>query len=354
LSNLPAKDAASVLKDIKEPNASINPDYVAYNVALNNGESLTGFVRAQDEESLRLLAADGKESILKRADVKLLSPSSTSLMPSGLLDASNEAQVRDLLTFLLNAPPTRTQAEITSALDRAAPSLAGSRHLSVVLVTSKQDHGPAQHDYPNWQKKWHALLARANNVNVEDAWLWPTLAQFTQADVLVFYYWNRDWNEDKLHELDDFLARGKGIVVLHSATIGDPMVEQLAERMGLASDSVKTKYLHTPIDLKIVATNNPIMGGLPKQIHFIDEPYWPMIGDTNKIEVLATAAVDGADWPIMWTFQKDKGRVFASIFGHYTWTWEDPIYRLIVLRGIAWAAGVETGSLENLAVGEMR
>src|SRR6266850_1942339 len=79
LSNLTAKDAASVLKDIKEPNASINPDYVAYNVALKDGETLTGFVRAQDERSLRLVAADGKENILKRADVKTLAPSSISL-----------------------------------------------------------------------------------------------------------------------------------------------------------------------------------------------------------------------------------------------------------------------------------
>jgi putative heme-binding domain-containing protein len=349
LSNLPSKDAASVLKDIKEPNASINPDYVAYNIGLNNGETLTGFVRAQDEQSLRLVAADGKESILKRADLKSLSPSSTSLMPNGLLDSVNEGQVRDLLTFLLNAPPSRTSNEITSALAPDARSSATSRRLSIVLVASKQDHGPAQHDYPAWQKKWHALLVRSTNVIVEDAWLWPAPEQFAHADVLVFYYWNRDWNAQKMGQLDEFLARGKGVVVLHSATIGNPMVDQLAERIGLASDSVKTKYLHTPVDLKIVATNNPIMRGLPNQIHFIDEPYWPMIGDTNRIEVLATAAVDGADWPIMWTFQKDKGRVFAGIFGHYTWTWEDPIYRLIVLRAMAWAGGENPATLESLA-----
>jgi putative heme-binding domain-containing protein len=349
LSNLPAKDAASVLKDIKEPSASINPDYVAYNVALKDGETLTGFVRVQDEHSLRLFAADGKESILKRADVKSLSPSSISLMPVGLLDSVNEGQVRDLLTFLLNAPPSRSPQLIASALALDARSSATSRRLSIVLIASKQDHGPAQHDYPAWQKNWHGLLVQSPNVIVEDAWLWPAPEQFAHADVLVFYYWNRDWDESKLRELDDFLARGKGIVLLHSATIGNPVVEQLAERTGLASDSEKTKYLHTPIDLKIVATNNPIMRGLPKQIHFIDEPYWPMIGVTNKVEVLASAPVDGGDWPIMWTFQKDQGRVFASIFGHYTWTWEDPIYRLIVLRAIAWAGGENTALLESLA-----
>ncbi len=74
-----------------------------------------------------------------------------------------------------------------------------------------------------------------------------------------------------------------------------------------------------------------------------------MIGDTNKIEVLATAEVEGGARPIMWTFQKGKGRVFASIFGHYTWTLDDPLFRVILLRAIAWAAGEDARRLERLA-----
>jgi type 1 glutamine amidotransferase len=30
--------------------------------------------------------------------------------------------------------------------------------------------------------------------------------------------------------------------------------------------------------------------------------------------------------------------VFGSIPGHYNWTFDDPLYRVIVLRGIAWAS----------------
>jgi type 1 glutamine amidotransferase len=54
----------------------------------------------------------------------------------------------------------------------------------------------------------------------------------------------------------------------------------------------------------------------------------------------------------MWTFQKGKGRVFASILGHYTWTLDDSLFRLLVLRGIAWAAGADPATLEPLAVRE--
>jgi type 1 glutamine amidotransferase len=63
-----------------------------------------------------------------------------------------------------------------------------------------------------------------------------------------------------------------------------------------------------------------------------------MIGDTNNIQVLATAIREGVPCPMMWTFEKGKGRVFASIPGHYTWTHEDPMFRIIALRGIAWCA----------------
>jgi putative heme-binding domain-containing protein len=350
LSNLVSRDAGSVLRDIKEPSASINPDFVAYNVTLQNGGQLTGFVRAQDERSLRLVGADGKESVFPRAGVKELRPSTVSLMPTGLLDALNEGQIRDLLTFLLNASPIRSRAEVENALASSTPrsALRPSR-LEIVLVASKQDHPAHQHDYPAWQTNWHRMLASATNVMVSDAWLWPSAEQFQHAGVLLFYYWNHDWNREKLQQLDEFLERGGGIVALHSATIGNPEPDQLAGRIGLASDSLRTKYLHTSIDLKIVApTNHPIMLGLPRQIHFLDEPYWPMVGDTNKIQVLATAEQEGSAWPMMWTFQKDKGRVFGSILGHYTWTLDDPLFRVIVLRGIAWVAGEDVDRLEAL------
>jgi type 1 glutamine amidotransferase len=53
----------------------------------------------------------------------------------------------------------------------------------------------------------------------------------------------------------------------------------------------------------------------------------------------------------MWTFEKGKGRVFVSIFGHYTWTLDDPLFRTLVLRGIGWAAGGDVNRLSHPAGG---
>ena len=37
------------------------------------------------------------------------------------------------------------------------------------------------------------------------------------------------------------------------------------------------------------------------------------------------------------TYTSGKGRVFGTTTGHYTYTYFDPMYRLILLRGIAWS-----------------
>ncbi|NOS68874.1 MAG: c-type cytochrome [Verrucomicrobia bacterium] len=349
LDTLISRDAAAVLRDIKEPSASINPDFVAYNVNWRD-EELTGFIRSHNDIGLRLVGADGKEQVVPRAEIKQLRVSAVSLMPTGLLDGLGEAQVRDLLTFLLHAPPVRTSKEIQAALTPARPqSVAGEKPLSIVLVAGKQDHGPGQHDYPTWQKKWHALLTRARGVTISDAWEWPDAEQFQKANVIVFYFWNQDWNAERLHQLDEFQARGGGVVVLHSATIADKEPEQLALRFGLAAQPGPTKYLHAPFDLKFVApASHPVTVNLPPHVRLLDEPYWPMFGDTNRIEILASTELEGKEWPMMWTFQAGKGRVFASIPSHYTWTLDDPLFRMLLLRGIAWAGGMEEAQFENL------
>jgi type 1 glutamine amidotransferase len=47
---------------------------------------------------------------------------------------------------------------------------------------------------------------------------------------------------------------------------------------------------------------------------------------------------DGAPQPQLWVREHGQGRVFASIVGHFTWTFDDPLYRILLLRGMAWSA----------------
>lgn len=347
LSNLVHRDATSVLRDIRDPNATLHPDYVTHVAELLNGESVTGFIRTEQVNSVRFADANGRETLVRRDQIRDLHPTGQSLMPAGLLERLDERGVRDLLTYLLHEPPVRTRAQVDVMLGPAgAPS--NTVPLSLVLVASKQDHGPGQHDYPAWQKKWHRLFATLSPIHSETAWEWPTPAQFASADVLVFYFWNHDWSAERYAQLDAFQARGGGLVFLHSAVIADQNPEQLAERIGLSAQPQRVKYRHTAFALEL-ARGHPLAVGLPGSVPFLDEPYWPLVGDPLRVRVVASAHVDGEPRPLVWTFERGRGRVFVSILGHYTWTLDDPIWRLLCLRGIAWTSQREGVDLRRFA-----
>jgi type 1 glutamine amidotransferase len=279
--------------------------------------------------------------VLARAKIESVRPTELSLMPAGLLEDRKETEVRDLLTFLLWEPPRRSPELLARLANQVqSPREEPAKELRLVLVASRQDHGAGQHDYPSWQTNWSRLLSSpANKTVAETAWEWPSLAQFDTASIIVFYFWNHDWSASRLARLDAFLERGGGVVLIHSAVIADQEPELLAERTGLSAHPRRTGYRHMPFELRLVDREHPITRGLPERITFLDEPYWPLIGDTNAVHVLASAKVDGEVRPLIWTRQKGGGRVFASVPGHYTWTLNDPLFRTLLRRGIAWAAG---------------
>ena len=51
--------------------------------------------------------------------------------------------------------------------------------------------------------------------------------------------------------------------------------------------------------------------------------------------------VQGADpaQPVFWCYELGEGRVFGCVPGHSAQTFDDPVFRKLLLRGIAWAAG---------------
>src|SRR5204863_113012 len=102
LSNLVHRDRDSILRDINDPSALINPDHVAYNVTLASGDALSALLKSQDEKIVHLVAADGQEHAYERKAIANIETSGVSLMPSGLLEGLERDRILDLLTFLLH------------------------------------------------------------------------------------------------------------------------------------------------------------------------------------------------------------------------------------------------------------
>jgi putative heme-binding domain-containing protein len=358
LSNLIHRDYVSVLKDIREPNAAINPDHVAYNVELNDGELLTAVLKSDSADQFSFADATGRSVRITKKKVKSIKPATLSLMPEGLWAALTVEQQKDLMTFLLttpldpapleaaNPPPPRSRAEINALLSAAnRQSAINNRQFQIILCAGPKDHGPGEHDYPLWQKRWEKMLPLADGVKVGTAMNWPNTEQFKTADVIVFYSNNPGWNAERAKELDVFLARGGGVAYLHYAVDGQKDVDALAQRIGLAWRGGASKFRHGALDLKLYS--HPLASGFTK-LDFIDESYWQLVGDPKNIELLATGLEDGAHQPLIWTRTQGKGRVFVSILGHYSWTFDDPLFRLLILRGICWAGGQPMDRLADL------
>lgn len=104
LSNLNQVNPESVLQDIIEPSARINPDHISYIITTNSGDTVSGLVR-QEGDQLIVLEGIDKQTKVARSEVKDIRPSKISLMPEGYKDLG-EKKLRDLLLFLTEeAPP---------------------------------------------------------------------------------------------------------------------------------------------------------------------------------------------------------------------------------------------------------
>ena len=96
---------------------------------------------------------------------------------------------------------------------------------------------------------------------------------------------------------------------------------------------------------------HPAFKGLPQSVTLNDESYWDLL-KRNNVEVIGAIApksdnkkvsfadilkTEGVRSDAFWAYTSGKGRAFGTTTGHYTYTYFDPMYRLILLRGIAWS-----------------
>lgn len=235
-------------------------------------------------------------------------------------------------------PESRSQSQILKILNvTPKASSKNGKALHLVFVASKKTHGKDQHDYPVWQHRWSNLFASAKQVTTSTAQNWPSEEQFKKADLIAFNAMQKGkLDAAKAKRLHDYLSQGGAMINLHIGVDGRNAAKEMSECIGLVW-SKGAKFRHGPMKLTITQPNHPIMQGLGDKIEFYDEVYWNLTGDPKAIDVLATSQEKDEITPQIWTKTIGKGRTFAHIGGHYSWTYDDPIYRIQVFRGMAWA-----------------
>lgn len=278
-------------------------------------------------------------------------------------------------------PPGRAAVEAALVLRQSVAEKEGP--LRLVLLDDRKDHGPAGnglHDYPLWKERWALLLGgRAasaathsnlhgapikdgdsakgtEDVTIEQARGWPSDAQFASANVIVAYCYLA-WTDARKKQVADYLGRGGGLVLIHSATWTKPKADpDVAALVGIGGFQ---RFRHGEVRVELAAAKHAICRGLPRTLTLKDETYWPPTPplDASRVTVLATSRekVGGKNGrnqpqPLFWTYKVGRGRVFGCVPGHFAWTFDDPWFRLWLLRGMAWAAGGSPYRFDDLAL----
>lgn len=243
--------------------------------------------------------------------------------------------------------------KIIGPVTRAAPS----RDLHIVWVWGIDKlHEKETHEYAWVMDRYvNQLLPRIPRVTVTPSMYFPKKALWEKADLVVFYFWSREKWDYRL--VDDFQKRGGGLIFIHMALM-QGSGEALSKRIGLAWDlkqnGTRWGVLPSPVTLTDAAAESPIFKGFPKTFELADEFYWQLRGDPSRVTALVTAPagpaianrplpgppekkdLDGIKWPVMWTTEVGRGRVFCSGAGHNYFTFNDPYFRIILLRAMAW------------------
>ena len=93
------RDLDYVLANVYDPSALIGKDYQASIIATRDGRTLTGIIRAEDKDAIRL-ATTTETLVIPRTEVEERRLSDASMMPEGLWDNLPDHEVRSLIAYL--------------------------------------------------------------------------------------------------------------------------------------------------------------------------------------------------------------------------------------------------------------
>ena len=92
-----------LLRQILEPSHEINKKYQPWQFVTNDGEVLSGVIKAEDERGMQvmtnLLLPDQVRTLSQR-DIEIRQPSTVSPMPEGLVNVLTRQEIEDLVSFL--------------------------------------------------------------------------------------------------------------------------------------------------------------------------------------------------------------------------------------------------------------
>jgi uncharacterized protein len=162
-------------------------------------------------------------------------------------------------------------------------------------------------------------------------------------DAIVFANTTGDLPLPEKEALVDFVKSGKGFVGMHSASDTfhgwTPYIEMLGGEFQTHHEQVRVECINQDPE-------HPATRHLGTTYDVFDEIYLLKNFDRTKVHGLLTldkhpnTGIPG-DYPIAWTKEIGKGRLFYTSLGHREDVWLSDAYQQHVLGGLKWALGLE-------------
>jgi putative heme-binding domain-containing protein len=145
LAALADKTPADFLNAILDPNAVVEPRFVAYNIETKDGRSLSGIVNAETATTLTLVQGGGAQETVLRSDIQEMRASGLSLMPEGLEQNMSPQDLANLIAYLKTSPRPFGGASAEQS-EQAKKNFLSAGCNGLGKIVSAADRLP----YPSW------------------------------------------------------------------------------------------------------------------------------------------------------------------------------------------------------------
>ncbi len=266
-----------------------------------------------------------------------------------------------ILLFLLAAVSLPVWSQGRGAASGEPPqTVINPKGLRVFIWSGLKTHSAGLHDYPLFLAQWSTVLNQQGAV-VDGALHFPTAADLDRTDVLLIYRGDAGYmTPTQKADLEAFVRRGGGMVLLHDAECG-PDPEYYSTIVGGAKRHGESNSAAGKITYKVVDKTHPITKDLP-DMTLDEEAFFRMTWAKDPpIHPLVTAQLPddprvgehkGEVVPQVWTYEHTlaggkPARVFVAMQGHSNETFNLPPVKQMLLRAIAWAGQRPVDELVN-------
>jgi len=247
----------------------------------------------------------------------------------------------------------------------AGPSQAQDLGSMRVLVQTGEDNA---HDWEAnsdriieaW-RAWGVTDVERQAMRTEADWeAWE--GDYGDYDAVVHMYYTANAPAGPIEALNDYVAGGGALVVVHSGLAGLQGHEAFDELIGVgwrnadygssvALDEAGTRTISAPgegrgaghprrqeFQVFTLDQEHPITAGLPSVwMQSVDELYFNLRGPVGEMHVLATAhAPDETYSPMLWTKRHGEGSVFVTTMGHDETSIDSVGFMTTLTRGLEW------------------